>query len=223
MSDEVKLETGTGVTLGSGAVDMYARERAEKLNKGLRIKKEENAIVINNVLRLKVVVGDNIMILEDEFKSSYDCKACGGAGKIRINCLKCEGTGYYGKETIVEHGINKTKSSICGKCDGIGYKDIDCGACRGKGALVEIPNESRKKPTSGTIVSAGPDVKIYKVGDRVCYSSFIGHFLPFNANDRVKVMREHEAMCILEDVDSSQPSLDHIEFSSSDNPYEGVV
>jgi hypothetical protein len=36
-------------------------------------------------------------------------------------------------------------------------------------------------------------------------------------------MREHEAMCILEDVDSSQPSLDHIEFSSSDNPYEGVV
>lgn len=207
---------------GSGVDEMYARDRAEKLNRGLRIRREANAIVVNGILRLRVIVGDNIMILEDEFKSSYDCRTCQGAGKLRSNCLKCDSTGKLDAK-----GMALPKEAhdfvVCGLCDGFGYKDIDCSACNGKGAIVEIPKEQRKKPTSGTIVSIGPDVKIYKVSDRVCYSNYIGNFLPFNDQDRIKIMREHEAMCLLEDVDPNYPSVDHVEFSSSDNPYDGIV
>lgn len=205
--------------IGEGIDKIYAEDRAQRLNKKLIIRRETNGVVVNGTLRFEIKAGRNILILEDEFKSSYDCKECKGAGKIRATCLKCEGTGELEKgRGTAEFPLTDT----CGKCDGKGYEDRDCKVCNGKGCTVEIPKNQQKKPTSGTIVSVGPKAKIYKVGDRVCYTTYTGHHLPFSENDRIRVMHEREAMCFIEDVTPDQSGINEFEFASGDNPYEGL-
>lgn len=125
--------------------------------------------------------GDRILVIEDEFRSGYECKACDGAG-----FHACSGCGGTGRSTFVGH-------ARCGICSGDGK--IPCMACGGKGGTLIIPDTGKRRPTTGEIVSVGANVKDLKVGDSVMYGSFTGHVSELEAQSGEKVVLRtlHEA------------------------------
>jgi len=121
-----------------------------------------NKLVIGN-LKLRAS-GDRVIILEDEFRSGYECLRC--LGKQIVECEQCNGTG--------QSTINNTLR--CSKCEG--KKRISCPDCQGKGVEkggLIVPDASERRPTTGKIVSVGPKVEEFVVGETVIYPDFVGH------------------------------------------------
>lgn len=147
-----------------------------------KITNEANRVIVGNSIALSVRCGDNIIILEDEFKSSYDCKKCGGKGVNRFGA--------------------------------------QCTECNGKGMLLEIPDIAKARPTSGRIMAKGPDVTLYEIGERVAYSGYTGHLIPFKGNNRLRIMREKEPFCLVEEIEGAEDNAEKIEFIDKDTAYD---
>ena len=65
-----------------------------------------------------------------------------------------------------------------------------------------IPDKVRKPPTTGVVLSIGQDVNYVKVGDRIAYHKYAGHFLEFSQDlteSDLIVMREDEVLAIEDD------------------------
>jgi co-chaperonin GroES (HSP10) len=186
------------------AADIYLRNRQEAMKYKHLIEPDEenNCVVINKSLVLDIVIGDNIIILEDQYKSGYECKDCRGLGERELKCLKCDG---YDKE--------------CGRCDGKGFRVERCKLCNGKGVSIEIPDDAKARPTSGTIVAIGPEVQYYALGNRVAYSTYTGHLLPFKGNNRLRIMKESEPFCRIRDIKTDNADAVPVEFIDTDDPY----
>src|SRR4029077_19176848 len=103
--------------------------------------------------------GDRYLVVEDEFRSGYECQRCKGDG--RISCDNCRGSGTV-----------RTKFR-CTPCEGNGR--LTCPDCGGKGGLLVIPDVSKRRPTTGKVVSGGEKTKYFKLGDNVMFSNFAGH------------------------------------------------
>lgn len=119
---------------------------------------------------------DRLIILQDDYRSGFECKTCLDEGKRTVNgrevstvpCEDCHGTGKRPKAG------NAQLSVKCSDCDGEGWRV--CPDCGGKGGAIVIPDKEKGKPTTGTIVSIGPEVKqLWKRGDKCIYPSFAGH------------------------------------------------
>jgi co-chaperonin GroES (HSP10) len=132
--------------------------------------------------------GNRVIIVGDEFRTGYECVTCGGRGEV--TCENCEGTGT---SAITQKGR-------CSKCEG--RKMEVCPSCKGKGGLLEIPEDRKARPTTGRIVSIGPRVEDYKVGESALFTSFSGHAFDLTAEDvhgkeiliTIWVLREDELM-----------------------------
>jgi co-chaperonin GroES (HSP10)/DNA-directed RNA polymerase subunit RPC12/RpoP len=123
---------------------------------------------------------DRLIVLQDEFKSGYECARCGdkehrfkpgigGQTESVIDCENCNGKGHYQKG----EGLS-TNTVFCSLCERTGK--VPCPDCDGKGSKTIVLAEDQKgRPTTGTVVSVGFGVQRYKLGDRVCYPSFSGH------------------------------------------------
>ena len=130
--------------------------------------------------------GDRILVMEDPFKSGYECETCGGSGKLK--CDNCE------------EGITSTGKK-CSFCEQSGR--IKCPVCLGKGGLIVVPDNQQARPTTGRIVSIGEDVKKYGVGESCLYASYCGHLLELGGYDshdneikvNLRVIRESEMLC----------------------------
>jgi len=103
---------------------------------------------------------DRVLIIEDDFRSGYECETCNEKGT-----LLCPGCGGTGRSLVVEH-------ASCGMCHG--EKRILCESCKGKGALLEIPDASKRRPTTGVIVSVGWEVKNFALGDFALFPNYCG-------------------------------------------------
>lgn len=96
----------------------------------------------------------------------------------------------------------------CPDCGGSGKSklnvEVTCKSCGGKGVReggIIIPDESQRKPTTGTIVSTGPDCKYLKPGQAVLFSSYAGHTIDLDrAGFRVvlRILHEGEVLCLME-------------------------
>src|SRR5262245_14665636 len=80
--------------------------------------------------------GDRLLIIEDPFKSGYECKRCGGKD-IRgetsvVTCTECGGAGEYSPG-------GKFAKRKCSACEGRGV--VACPDCGGKGGLIIVPDE----------------------------------------------------------------------------------
>jgi co-chaperonin GroES (HSP10) len=112
---------------------------------------------------------DRILVLEDEFRSGYECPDCVGKKKIlspeleELVCDSCDGSG---KSVIV-------KDAKCSACKGLGR--TLCPTCKGKGGVIVVAQASERRPTTGTVVSIGPEVRNVERGESVLYTSFSGH------------------------------------------------
>jgi co-chaperonin GroES (HSP10) len=119
---------------------------------------------------------DRLIILQDDYRSGFECKTCLDEGKRTVNgkevstisCEECKGSGRRLKAG------NASLTVKCSDCEGEGWKI--CPDCGGKGGAIVIPEKEKGKPTTGTIVSIGPEVQYaWKRGDKCIYPSFAGH------------------------------------------------
>lgn len=143
---------------------------------------------------------DYIIIEEDEFRSGYECTNCVGVGKV--TCTRCHGTG--------ESGI--VAGAKCSQCEGSGVDT--CEVCYGKGGLLVVPEQSQRRPTTGKIVSVGPDTKQLQVGANVLYSNFSGHAIDLRRATGQKVV-----LRILHEKEVLSGVVGHLELSG----YSGVT
>lgn len=149
---------------------------------------------------------NQLIILQDEYKSGYECEVCGdklhrikkggfeGKQVSVISCVNCDGNGWYMK------GENKIRCVIC---EGEGY--VVCAKCGGTGANnasgIIIPENQKGRPTTGTVVSAGECVKKYKLGDRLLVPSFAGHSLDLAGINMSSGKQEEATITILVEND----------------------
>jgi hypothetical protein len=131
--------------------------------------------------------GDRLIVVQDEFRSGYECLTC-KARDIRIidqmhqasvlTCGMCAGLGHQ-LSSIVE-GAKRT----CPQCEGRGWHV--CPDCQGTGTAgggIAHSQESERRPSTGTVYSKGSLVTRYERGDGVIYASFSGHFWELEAPD----------------------------------------
>lgn len=106
--------------------------------------KQSILAVINDKLGLEAL-GDNIIVLEDQFRTGYECTKCDGSGHGEEQCPRCQGS-------LIE-SIDDT----CKVCDGVGKvadlfrpvgdthipnmeKMKECRQCRGTGHDPDFKN-----------------------------------------------------------------------------------
>jgi len=154
-----------------------------------------NKAIASNILELgsfkMEAFDDRILVIEDEFRSGYECETCGG--KQLVVCDKCGGSGKSYLNSLAR----------CSKCEG--KRAIECPTCSGKGVRqggIIVPKVSERRPTTGRIVSIGHSVKNLTRGISVIFPSHIGHVYDVQAWDEnnqeitvvVRVMRETEVL-----------------------------
>lgn len=129
-------------------------------------------------------LGDRVLILEDEFKSGYECERCNGTGNV--TCNVCNGTGI----SLVVEG------ATCKHCHG--GKLMTCPECQGKGGLLVAPETAQRRPTTGKIVSVGERCSQLKIGDCVMYSNFAGYTVDLQRAGKpicLRILHEPEILC----------------------------
>lgn len=129
-------------------------------------------------------LGDRLIILEDEFKTGYECSEC--SGKRQVFCPEC-----LGQKT-------KPNGKKCSNCSD-GY--IVCPTCNGKGGLIIAPETAQRRPTTGRIVSTGDRVQHLRVGQNVMYSNFSGYVVDLERAGQpvcLRIVHETEVLCRIE-------------------------
>lgn len=135
-------------------------------------------------------LGDRVVIREDEFKSGYGCPRCNPSGadpggRTTVTCPECAGTG---KSTL-------NPAVRCKECRGDGH--IPCPDCGGKGGSIIIAQESGRRPSSGTVVSAGTECKYLRPGDAVLFSNFAGYVVDLESAS-LRILHEVEILAGIE-------------------------
>jgi hypothetical protein len=130
----------------------------------------------------------NIIVFEDIFRSGYECETCDATGKVR--CAECD------------NGSSRINPEIqCKSCHG--EMVITCPTCNGKKEWIVVPDTAKRRPTTGHVVSVGPEVTRYKRGDYVLYTNFCGEAMDLTGIDAdgrervivLRILKERETMC----------------------------
>lgn len=147
-------------------------------------------------------VGDNILVLIDSYRSGYECTVCKGTGKLhRVSRCVCDPE-IEDSRLDFPRGSRNRFGAECETCHG-SYLEmrvddvVTCGKCDGKGATLVIPENAKSLPTTGIILSIGPEVtrKGIELNKRVVCTPHSGVFLPMKGNIPVKCYRQHEPLC----------------------------
>lgn len=166
-------------------------EQARKLDNPEYIKEAENVVFIVEGKLAIEATEDKIVIQLDPFKTGYECKRCNGSGKEPKVCPTCNGSGLDRWQQLCK-ACNGEQDLIAGK---------ECKECRGIGSTIVVPESAKQLPTSGRIVSVGPECSKRKIGERVLFGAHTGYFLPFKGNIKLRIMREYEVMCKIHGID----------------------
>ena len=101
---------------------------------------------------------DRLIILQDESRSGFECGKCLDKNKHTVQgrevstipCVACQGKGRRPKAGNPDLVVK------CSDCGGEGW--IICPDCEGKGGTLVFSDKQKLRPTTGVIVSIGPDV-----------------------------------------------------------------
>jgi len=151
-----------------------------------------------NIIELGAIgleaLSDRIIILQDEYRSGYECPRCEERNvHNNVSLVKCDNCDGTGKSVIVKDGK-------CSQCAGNGWHA--CPECKGKGGLLASSDRDKdKRPTTGTVVSIGHDVVKVSRGERVMFPSYVGHTFDLSAKDvNGNDVRAAVTMCRYEDL-----------------------
>lgn len=127
---------------------------------------------------------DRVIVLQDDYRSGFECPKCLDESKRtvsgrEVSTVACEDCGGTGKR--FKAGNNQIQVK-CTECDGEGW--LICPECNGKGGTIVLAENQKGRPTTGVIVSIGPEVKAWSRGDKCIYPSFSGHAYDLTALDK---------------------------------------
>ena len=156
----------------------------------------DNAIEITSLGLQLEAVEDKILVIVDAYKSGYECKTCGGTGKIKSPVVEgatkdCDDCGGKGAILVIPE-ISKSLPTL-GTVVSLGPK------CQW---------QLKKNDSSREEILIRP-------GAKVLFQPHVGTLIPFKGNVRIKAMREHEPLCVI--YGSNLDSKDFIDF---DVPFE---
>lgn len=163
---------------------------------------------------------NRILVVEDDFRSGYECETCNKTGQV--NCGHCKGEG----SVVCENCTGSGKSSVvigakCSTCEGSGKLESTCTECKGSGKqscsdckgigeTIVIPEVAKRRPTTGQIVSLGWSatrtwygIRRFNRGDYVAYGNFCGEVwelsgLDYQGNESTivcRMMKDNEVLC----------------------------
>lgn len=178
------------------------RVQIEKVASNLNVQADDsNIVALPDLLIGLEAIGDNIIVLLDNYKSGYECTTCGGTGFLikRERCI-CD-PDVEDSELGAPRGTRNRFGAVCELCGGE-YKGkrretkLSCGACHGQGSKLFIPEVAQSQPTTGIILSVGPEVnrKGIEKNIRVVATPYSGTFLPMLNGAQIKVYRQHEPL-----------------------------
>lgn len=174
--------------------EINSQEEFDKFQKDFK----KNVCIIstehNNDLALECT-DDNMCVLQDKFKTGYECSTCGGESYLNEDCEACKGAGKVSIGTEYERFCSLCCPDFLRESMGMQPGKKVCPTCKGKGALIIAPQVSEARPTSGVIKSVGPNVKHLKVEDRILFSVFAGTAVKLKQKNVIRIMHEHEAYC----------------------------
>jgi co-chaperonin GroES (HSP10) len=182
-------------------------DREDKPINAIEVSTEvDNVIfIVGGKLGLEAI-GNKILILIDKFKSGYECKDCNETGLF--NSCACTKLGSFG---VKENGRTCHFKEACERQ----VVGSTCRTCNGTGTTIKIPDNAKAIPTSGVIVSIGPEVTLRKIGERVLFGAHTGYFLPFKGNAKIRCMREDEPLCLIFSLDTKQQLGEFLQIDES--------
>lgn len=150
-------------------------------------------------------LGDKIVVLMDSYRSGYECTVCKGVGKIKteIRC-KCDPEDWDVNKHVAPGTRNRFGES-CLECMG-NYlekrKSVvqTCPTCKGKGSTLIIPDSAKSLPTTGVVISCGPDVTRIKIHTRIIATPHSGIYIPMKGNVPVKIYHQHEPLAYIYNI-----------------------
>jgi co-chaperonin GroES (HSP10) len=186
------VEGVEGTNLNSAYTDdqmidnLSPEEREEVMQKHVELIGDETNIYRAGPVGFEAL-HDKILVLEDEFRSGYECDKCNATGKLK--CPDCDDG-----SSRLNHDVR------CKSCNMTML--VDCAECKGKGALLVIADAAQRRPTTGRIVSVGSEVELLRRGDSVLYPSFCGEVMDLKGSDAegreiqivVRMLKEKEAI-----------------------------
>lgn len=159
-----------------------------------------------NVIHLKHLglnlqaIEDKIIVLVDQYKTGYECKECGGTGKIKSAVVRdadrtCDACGGKGALLIIPQNVQALPST--------GYV-VSMGPLTPYMKLKAEIKEMKRDPSEDEftlldIKEREDDLKEIPVqlGSRIVFGPHVGTYLPMKGNVRLKIMRVHEPLCII--------------------------
>lgn len=174
---------------------------------------------IKDAYLIKPIVGGigRILVLEDPFKSKYECTTCNGKGHTEEICKWCLGTKFekgkeengYCRDCTVGEGIGKLSGKTLGK--------TLCTTCRGTGGLLATPEDNQKRPTMGRVLAISETgIQEVKVNDKVIYTTYTGS--PFEFMDcPLRVIMERDLLGLVKQLKSNVEGLTEGSFVDLDN------
>ena len=199
--------------LAQGAKEIFERvaEKEKDLAAQELVLDGSNKVSFPGFKYIFEALGEKILVSIDIFKSGYECKVCKGRKKIESFCY-CEDNGHEGLR-YSEGEINTIRESLgsdisdqlaqlpCQVCHGDYVsmrKIVICDACKGRGAILHLPDSSKNLPTTGVIISIGNLVDLekanFKIGDRIVFGPYAGQMLPTKAGLLFKILDWNNAM-----------------------------
>lgn len=206
--------SGTSV-LAEGIRQLQERVEAENASKSLTEVKldSSNKVSFPGFPYLFEAIGEKILVSIDVFKSGYECKFCKGTKTVQKIC-SCEAFGHAGlkydeeeieeiRKSLGDEVANARAALLCPDCNGHFEEQRStetCPECKGIGHMIILPDESKKLPTTGVVVSMGEacSKKRFKIGDRILFGPYAGNMIPTKAGLMFKILDENQAWCRIE-------------------------
>lgn len=184
----------------------------------------DNAVEITNLKIQLEAVRDNIIVVMDQYKSGFECKTCGGTGKVKSSvvagaekdCTDCGGKGALlvvpeiSKSlptlgTVVSLGPETEWMKYKKELAFIKYTYPDFNTIREN----EFVQEERRR------LNRLEKSILIRPGAKVLFQPHVGTLIPFKGNIRLKIMRVHEPLCVIYGSD-----IDTKDFLDFDVPFE---